>query len=181
MTYPEYEGLFEPIINGKKLTKAYEDEAFVEYTVLNQRRHKRWNKTGKLTESVSKFIKAWTSPLQIIVITEHWCGDSAHALPFIQKMVELNDQWTLDIQLRDLDSEIDAYLTNGSKSIPKVVFRDGNGNDLATWGPRPNGATELRERLLETVEDVTERKTQLQQWYNSDKGVQIQDELIAVL
>lgn len=181
MTYQAYEALFDPIIKGENKAEIYQDEAFVEYTRLNQRRQKRWNKTGQLSDKVRQFFQRLDREIQVVVITEPWCGDSAHALPFIQKMVELNDRVTLDIQLRDEDSEMDQYLTNGSRSIPMVIFRDQSGKDLGVWGPRPNGATKLRDELLNSVENVVERKTQLQQWYNADKGREIQKEILALL
>ena len=72
-----------------------------------------------------------------LVISEHWCGDSANILPFIYKLSQLNPLINLTIQLRDSDSEIDSYLTNGKKSIPVFVVRDEFNNDILLGSSRP--------------------------------------------
>lgn len=116
------------------------------------------------------------------MITEHWCGDAAHSLPFIYKMTELNDHIELKMVLRDTPPfMIDNYLTNGGKSIPKVVIRNADEEDLYTWGPRPKEAQELYQKLVENKADFETMKVELQKWYNADKGKSIQQEFISML
>ena len=61
------------------------------------------------------------------------CGDAAHIVPIIYLMSRLNNNITLRIQLRDSGSEIEKYLTNGTKSIPMLIVRDENNKDLAFY------------------------------------------------
>ena len=116
------------------------------------------------------------------LITEPWCGDAAHLTPFIQKIAEYSPHIELHVILRDGDDNmIDSYLTDGSKSIPKLIVRDDNNTDLFTWGPRPIEAKELVDNLKESTKTTQEKKAALQVWYNNDKGISIQRELMAQL
>ena len=180
MTYSDYSAIFDQILSGTIQHAPYDDPHFVEYTKLNQSRSHRWDKTGKLTEECISTIQSISIPMHWILITEPWCGDAAHSVPFIAKMAALNPLIHLEIQLRDnKDSEIESYLTNGAKSIPILVVRNTFGEDLFVWGPRPEACRELHHALKAQEVTLEELKTGLQQWYNADKGTHIQEELIA--
>jgi hypothetical protein len=76
---------------------------------------------------------------------------------------------------------MNAHLTNGAQSIPKLIQTSEN-NEVKNWGPRPIGAAALVHDYKEQngVFDAAGREN-LQQWYNSDKGRQIIDELLQLL
>ena len=118
---------------------------------------------------------------QWILITEPWCGDASHINPFIKMAADLNENIELVINLRDgEDSLIDHYLTNGvSKSIPILVVRDADGNDLFVWGPRPKDTQALlAQHKLDISKTDEEKKIEFQAWYNANKGADIQAELV---
>lgn len=70
------------------------------------------------------------------MITEGWCGDAAQILPFINKISELNEKIELKLVLRDQHPEVmDEFLTDGSRSIPKVVVL--NKENLDVLGDEP--------------------------------------------
>ena len=142
----------------------------------------RWVKTGTITEETATVINNIKEPQTWYLILEPWCGDAAHLTPFIQKMAALNANIDLKIVLRDTEPfMIDDYLTNGGKSIPKLVIRDADGKDLHVWGPRPVKAQELYLQLKEANKDLEEQKLELQKWYNKDKGEEIQKEFRDIL
>src|ERR1035438_4306908 len=69
-----------------------------------------------------------------MVITENWCGDSAQNLPYIAGIASMNQNIELKLILRDSNPDImDHYLTNGTRSIPKLVAFDNEGNELFQW------------------------------------------------
>src|SRR5690606_32700017 len=108
-------------------------EALVDYTKLNDRRMKRWDKTIKVSDSLQKMIAEFNHPVTWLVITESWCGDAAHVLPALHKIVELNENLNMKIVLRDDNPELmDAFLTEGSRSIPKVIMVDEKTGDVLT-------------------------------------------------
>ena len=74
-----------------------------------------------------------------------WCGDAAQILPVINKMAEVSDKIDLRIVLRD-DNEnlMNLFLTNGTKSIPKLIIIDKATNKVINdFGPRPVSYTHL--------------------------------------
>lgn len=183
MTFQEYLAYTARILSGEIEIAPYDNPAFFEYTKLNLTRMKRWLKTGELEEETIKIVKYIRRRQHWTVITEPWCGDAAHVLPFLFMMSELNKKVTLKIELRDSEPfRIEKYLTNGkSKSIPILIVKSGEHEEFFTWGPRPEGAKNLRLSLLESNTSPADLKAQLQQWYNDDKGVEIQREIVEKL
>jgi hypothetical protein len=178
MTFEAYLAYFDEILNGNTVQKPYDDPHFVEYTKLNHSRQSRWLKKGVISDETKNIIQSISQKQNWVLITEPWCGDAAHSVPFIAKMAELNPVITLKIQLRDSEeSEIDGYLTNGGKSIPKLIVRDGEGNDLFVWGPRPEACQVEFSALKASGVSFEEQKIGLQKWYNDDQGHLIQKEI----
>lgn len=179
MDYTTYKQLFDKILDNPNPEHPYDDVMYLDYTKLNRSRTNRWDKQLVLEEELVSRIKQIASPQSWIIITEPWCGDAAHIVPFLIKLMEQNSRISYDIQLRDSEPFlIDGYLTNGTKSIPKLIVRDENGNDLFNWGPRPKGAQELMDKMKADNADFETTKIALQKWYNDDKGVSLCNELI---
>lgn len=178
MTFQQYLEYFEQILNSPKPEAPYDQEDYFNYTKLNWSRMNRWLKKGEILPEASAKIKAITVSQQWILITEPWCGDAAHVVPFIKMMSDLNPAIQLDIELRDSEpNRIESYLTNGGKSIPKLIIRDLSGNDLAVWGPRPVACQVLFDELKAKNTDFETLKIELQNWYNEHHGVEIQKEI----
>jgi hypothetical protein len=182
MNYKDYQLLFSNILDGKITTNPYTDQHYLDYVKLNESRQNRWLKTGKLTTETQSTIQSIATEQHWLLITEPWCGDAAHSIPFIVKMAELNPLIRLTIQLRDSEqSEIDHYLTNGGKSIPILIVRDKEGKDLFFWGPRPTECQSLYLDLKTSNASFEEQKVTLQQWYNENKGSDLQQEICKLL
>jgi hypothetical protein len=179
MNFLEYFAGFETIINGKNKQSPYDDNSMVEYTKLNYSRLKRWMKVGELNPQLVDRIKQIDKKQDWIIITEHWCGDAAHILPFLVKLAELNPVINLSLQLRDSNSQIDSYLTNGSKSIPILIIRNEKQQDEFIWGPRPKACQCMYLELKEQQKSIEDIKLFIQNWYNNDKGKSLQEELLA--
>jgi hypothetical protein len=178
MDFNTYSELFKEILDGSNTTAPYDDAHYVEYTKLNASRQHRWMKTGVLSQELINTIEKIKDEQHWVLITEPWCGDASHNVPFIAKMAELNPNIKLEIQLRDSEnSEIDNYLTNGGKSIPILVVRNAKNEDLFVWGPRPAACQEIFQEMKNNNLPFEEQKVILQNWYNHDKGVSIQAEL----
>lgn len=181
MNFNDYQQEFEAILSGALASGVYEDPHFVNYTKLNHSRMNRWLKKGELLAETKRTLAEINSPQKWVLITEPWCGDAAHIVPFIEMMAEQNKSISLEIQLRDSNSEIDSYLTNGGKAIPKLIIRNSNVEDLAVWGPRPEQCQHVFNELKERGAELDELKIGLQEWYNGNHGVAIQEEICAIL
>ena len=107
--------------------------------------HAAYETSGALRDALDGI----TEPQFWMVLTETWCGDSAYNLPVIAEAATRSPHVTLRILLRDDNPDImDRYLTDGSRSIPKLVAFDEQGNELFTWGPRPERLRALRSELI---------------------------------
>jgi hypothetical protein len=182
MNFPTYKVFFKAVLDSAKRLPPYNNADYLNYTKLNWSRQRRWLTIGQLDETLVQYLKQLTESQQWIVITEPWCGDAAHILPFLYMLTEQNPLIKLDIQLRDSEPFlIDQYLSGHSKSIPKLIIRDANNQDILVWGPRPAQCQERYDKLKAANADDEEIKLQLQWWYNEDKGVSLQQELYRAL
>jgi len=74
MSYKEYIALVKQLAEEGKSTGPEQTEALTNYTQLNDRRMKRWDKTLKFSEeAVSQILKVDTK-ITWLVLTESWCG-----------------------------------------------------------------------------------------------------------
>ncbi len=181
MKYSSYKKLFSEILNSETPPAPYDNPDYYTYLELNNSRVERWEKKGVILTELENEISKISEVQKWLVISEPWCGDAAHIVPFIAKLAVLNPLIELEVQLRDSNSEIDKYLTNGGKSIPILVVRNDKGEDQFVWGPRPAEAQVIHLRNLTSDKSVDEKKVELQQWYNKDKGQALQHEIKALL
>jgi hypothetical protein len=182
-TYQEYKDLVRALLAEGKATGPNQSEDITNYSMLNDKRMKRLDKTIKISDETISEIQTIDEPQTWLVLTEGWCGDAAQNLPVINKMAELNENIELKLVLRDENLElIDLFLTNGGQSIPKLIVLDKNQNALNSWGPRPAIATKLVADYKAThgVLDA-QLKENLQVWYNKDKGKSTQDDFIKLI
>jgi thioredoxin-like negative regulator of GroEL len=160
-------------------------EEQINFTALNQKRMERWNKTLQLSEEFLNILHNLKQEQIWVVITESWCGDSSQVLPVIAKVVaESNNKIELRIIFRDEHPEwIAEYHTNGSKSIPKLISFDKEGNQLFVWGPRPAAAIELFKEYKASNGEMSKEQfhVNLHGWYAKDKGHGVLEELNEIL
>lgn len=183
MTFSDYQAYFEGILNATLAQAPYDNPDYFNYTKLNWSRMNRWLKMGQIQGAIVDALNSIQTPQKWIIITEPWCGDAAHVVPFIEMIARLNPLIQTEYVLRDTPPLIiNDYLTNGkSKSIPKLVMRDENGKDLAVWGPRPAACQVVYDELHRQEVDFETLKIALQDWYNKDQGREIMEELAAVI
>ncbi|NCD71657.1 thioredoxin family protein [Mucilaginibacter agri] len=159
----------------------YDNPDYLNYAKLNWARQHRWLKVGVLNKDLVDLIQSIRTAQKWIIITEPWCGDAAHTQPFMQMLAAQNRMIVVDYQLRDSPPFlIEQYLTNGTRSIPKLIITDGL-EEIATWGPRPLGCQLLYTQLIKDHAPMDEKKIALQKWYNDDRGESFQLELLALL
>lgn len=173
MSYKAYIELIKDLVDIEASSGINTSPDLVEYTKLNQKRMARWDKTVKISDDIKQQILKFNGNVTWLVLTETWCGDAAHVIPFINKIAETHPNINLQLVFRDEHSELmERFLTNGSKSIPKLIMIDNQNNKVInTFGPRPSKATELVENYKAKHGKLTDEfKTELQNWYNKDKG-----------
>jgi len=184
ISYSDYRALVSKLVEQNSTTGNEKTEALVNYTKLNNRRMRRWDRTLKISDKNKSQIENYKKKITWLVITESWCGDAAHVIPVINKAAELNNNINYRIVLRDEnDALMNQFLTNGGKAIAKLIMIDNDTNNVVnTFGPRPTLATELVNTYKAEHGQLTpEFKEDLQRWYNKDKGQSTLRDLLHLL
>lgn len=161
------------------------DEERIAATLINKQRIKRIDKQCVLQDALLQQLNQISATQEWFLLTESWCGDGAQCIPVIAKMAESNPNIKLQLLFRDEHPQVmDAYLTNGSRSIPKLIIVDkASGKELQQWGPRPKAIQEMVSAYKQEFPNAThdEFVQQLHLWYARDKTNAIQNELIQLL
>jgi hypothetical protein len=184
MSYEEFRTLIEEQLESGKTTGTKQSEDLTEYTRLNQQRMTRLDKTTELNSSLKEKLQDVQKPLIWLVLAEGWCGDVAQNLPVIAKIANESPNITLKILLRTENTDImDQYLTNGGRSIPKLVCFDADTLDeKGTWGPRPDKfqkkAMQWKDEPNTTHEEWAEK---LHKWYAKDQSQTLQSDFEKLL
>lgn len=183
MSYQAYRKLVSDLLVEGKSTGPNQTESLLNYSALNDKRMSRLDKTIKLTPETIASAQELKEPRTWLVLTEGWCGDAAQLLPIINKMADENSQIDLKIVLRDENEELmNQFLTNGSKSIPKLIALDEQHEVIDSWGPRPSIATNMVNEYKEEHGKLdADFKKDLQIWYNKNKGLNAQQDLLKLL
>jgi len=166
------------LLDQNKTTGTNHSEDMLNYTQLNVKRMERWLSVGEITEETRQQVMKISSPQTWTVLTEAWCGDAAHSSGFMYKMAVLNPLITFEWKLRDENLDLmDQYLTNGGRSIPKLIVTDALNKELFNWGPRPKEIQTIYLELKSKNTPYQEINIELQKLYNGDKGKSIQKEI----
>lgn len=183
-SYQEYRDFVTDLAKEVKTTGHEQREDLIHYTQLNEARLHRLDKTTQVVDEVKAVLQKLSKEYTWLVISESWCGDAAQILPVINKMAEVSENIDLRIVLRDDNEDLtNLFLTNGTKSIPKLIIIDKATNEVVNdFGPRPKGAKQLILDYKATHGIVDETaKIELQKWYLQDKGVSTQKEIVELL
>ena len=183
LSYTEYRNLVSTLLTEGKSTGPNQSEDLLNYSKLNDKRMKRLDKTIQLTEETIAKIKDVKEPQTWLVLTEGWCGDAAQNIPVIHKIAAENPNINFKLVLRDENLELmDAFLTNGGRSIPKLIALNEEKEVINTWGPRPTTATQMvADYKAKNGSLDAEFKEDLQVWYNKNKGENTQEDIISML
>ena len=178
MTFADYISLVDRLLAEGKTTGPIQNEAKVDFTKLNRYRIDRLEKTIVLGDAIKAAAQGLTRKMTWLIITEGWCGDAAQNVPAIEKIAAASDNITTRYILRDENLELmDRYLTDGARSIPKLIaIDDESGDVLGTWGSRPLAAKLAFEDMKARGIDKDTILEQMQRWYNSDRSVAVQKE-----
>ena len=171
--YPAYRMLVDDLMAEGKTTGENHSEDYLKYTQLGITRMNRLDKTTKLSPELMAALDQVKTKITWLVMVEAWCGDVGQNLPVMGKMVKYTPNIELRIIMRDENPDIiNAYLTSGGKSVPKlVVLRSDTLEELGTWGPRPVPAQAMvMEHKADPQEPYMEFVKKVQLWYARDKS-----------
>ncbi len=198
LSYQEYRTLGQELLEKGTTTNGDNRPEILEYTNMNMYRMNRLDKTTKVNENMQHALATISSNEKYywVVLTESWCGDAAQIVPVMNKIAEeAGEKLEIRFLLRDENPDlIDAFLTNGGRAIPKLIFvkeeKTENTTQLqfiGSWGARPAEAQKLVDDYKEKVkqnpelEDFKGFSESLHSWYAKDKTQHTQNELAELL
>lgn len=183
ITYIQYRELIDMLLAENKTTGTNHSEDMVEYTRLNMHRMLRMEKTIELDDELIQVLLSVQTKMIWVVLTEAWCGDAAQNLPGLVKIANASPLIDLKLMLRDENNDVmDAYLTNGTRSIPKLIALDAvTLEEIGTWGPRPEPAQKLVVEMKQQGTPFKEFAEKLHGWYAKDRSLTLQNEFKTLL
>lgn len=183
ISYPAYRQLIADLLEQNKTTGPNQTEALLGYTKMNVQRMKRWDKTFQVNDNLAQKIKNVSHEMIWLILTEGWCGDAAQNIPGIVKIAEHSPRIKVRFLLRDENPDVmDQYLTNGTRSIPKLIALDAvTLDELFIWGPRPVPAHRMVMEAKANNTPHQEYVEQVHKWYAQDKGQSLQQEFSVLI
>ena len=160
-------------------------EPFERWMARSMKNHDLWEgvwRRSTVQDAIVARAAELPEPWRLLVLTEDWCGDAVNVLPAIARLAERAPE-RLELRCLDRDRHLDLmddYLTDGARSIPKVLMIDAEWRVRGSWGPRP---AELQNWVFREGRALVreERYKHLRGWYARDKGVTTLREVLAVL
>ncbi|EZH71930.1 thioredoxin [Aquimarina atlantica] len=183
ISYTAYVELVNCLVAEEATTGTEQTQQRIDFTKLNTSRMRRLDKTLVILEQSKQVFRDMKEKQTWLVLIESWCADGAQTIPVLNKIAEVSPAIDLKILLRDNNPEfMDLFLTNGTRSIPKLVIVDNSGNVLNTWGPRSQVATNMVMAYKKENGKIDDAfKKSLQVWYNKNKGEAIIDDLVNIV
>ncbi|QNL51301.1 thioredoxin family protein [Olivibacter sp. SDN3] len=182
--YEAYLSFVKELLVNNSTTGPDQSDFLVKFTALNLTRMQRIVKTFIFEEELQTIISQLKKRYLFIVITEAWCGDAAQILPIIYHIATANPTH-IDLQLVLRDENplfMDKYLTNGTRSIPKLIIYDlATAKEVVHWGPRPKQLQLYINDLKAKGLDKEEWIERVMLWYTKDKTITTQKELAELL
>ncbi|MEY3647647.1 MAG: hypothetical protein RLZ13_532 [Bacteroidota bacterium] len=184
-SYPQFVEFTKQLVQENRTTGANQSEEYLAYTRMCLQRMVRWNKTSKVSEELVLLVQKINQPQVWLVITEAWCGDGAQSIPHLAKLADLNPLITLKIVLRDEHPDLmDAYLTNGARSIPKLVAMTADlQQELFTWGPKPKYLLDRHAAFKQNPEgrSYLDFLEEVHLWYAKNKQKDLESEIYPLI
>ncbi len=180
INYDEYKNIVTNLVQRGKTSGDDQSPEMIEYSKMNYHRMNRLEKTTILNDNLIEAFKKISIKYYLVVLTEAWCGDAAQILPIFDKLSQINPNTELKILFRDENLEIiDDNLTNGTRSIPKLIVIDEDFNKITSWGPRPQVLNQLVAQMKKKPDfNKEEMIKEIQIWYNQDNTQELQKEFI---
>jgi thiol-disulfide isomerase/thioredoxin len=184
INYQEYRGQVAIHTAHGTSSGPHQSEALSSYTLLNNSRIKRLDKTLKIDETILEKFQEYYKNVTWLVLTESWCGDAAHSMPVMNKLVTQAKNIDFKVLYRDENKELmNLFLTNGSMSIPKLIVFDNETQEVINdWGPSPLIIMNKTKEFKAAHGTLTpEFKKEIQVWYNQNKGKCIASNLLKLI
>ena len=150
-----------------------------------RRRTELWNRLaaeGTVAPDAVARARAVGGSWRILAVAEDWCGDSAHNIPYVAKLVEAVE----GVELRIVNSTVgrglmEAHRTpDGRPATPTLILLDSEWNEVGCFVERPSP---LMAWYMENVADKTtdEIHEHVLDFYAADQGHATVEDVVQLL
>ena len=184
MSWAEYHALTKKYVESDDRPELYRNEKMLKYTADNLGRMDHILQTINIESKLYNLMASIRTDLIWVVLTEPWCGDASQVVPVLYTIVSCSEHVNFRILQSDAHPEVmDAYLTHGSRSIPKLIcLKASTLYEIGTWGPRPAALQQIvTENKDRTDISFGAKVRMVHEWYGVDKTISIQDEFIDLI
>jgi hypothetical protein len=132
------------IISRERLDGAMTPEQYIETMSENRELFESNLAAVRLTEEERAFFDALPARLEVLVLTEDWCGDSAANLPIVVGLARQTGKLNLRILRREGNDDIAGHylLPDGRNHIPTFIVHNAQLNETGNLIERTSGITE---------------------------------------
>ncbi len=125
-------------------------EAYKAQMTRNRDRLEENERTVEISDEDLAFFKGLPYPIDVLVLTEDWCGDAVANVPILARLAQESGKLNLRFFLRDQNLDLmDQYLKDGKhRAIPTFVFFGQDFRELGHWIERPAEITAKQEAAM---------------------------------
>ena len=183
MSYAMYRSTVSDLLARGLTTGTHQSPEMLDYARLNDHRMDRVEKRFQMLPALQEKLDQLSGSLHWLVLSEGWCGDAAQNLPALEKIAEhSNGKIHLRVLLRDENTELmDQWLTNGGRSIPKLIQLNAAFEVTGSWGPRPAEAQAMVLAAKAAGEDHHVYAERVHKWYAHNNSADLQGEILELL
>lgn len=183
MSYAMYRSTVSDLLARGLTTGTHQSPEMLDYARLNDHRMDRVEKRFQMLPALQEKLDQLSGSLHWLVLSEGWCGDAAQNLPALEKIAEhSHGKIHLRVLLRDENTELmDQWLTNGGRSIPKLIQLDAAFEVTGSWGPRPAEAQAMVLAAKAAGEDHHVYAERVHKWYAHNNSADLQGEILELL
>ncbi len=183
MSYAMYRSTVSDLLARGLTTGTHQSPEMLDYARLNDHRMDRVEKRFQMLPALQEKLDQLSEPLHWLVLSEGWCGDAAQNLPALEKIAEhSHGKINLRVLLRDENTELmDQWLTNGGRSIPKLIQLNAAFEVTGSWGPRPAEAQAMVLAAKAADEDHHVYAERVHKWYAHNNSADLQGEILELL
>ncbi|HUS15075.1 MAG TPA: thioredoxin family protein, partial [Chloroflexia bacterium] len=140
-------------ITAERFTQGMTFNEYVAQMAENQEKFAANYAGFQITPGDQEVICGLGQPLNVLIITEDWCGDALTYVPVLGRLAECAGTWNLRVFLRDQNLDLaDQYLNQGKwRSVPVVVFFDQEMRELGRFIERPALANQDRQGVIDSA------------------------------
>lgn len=157
---------------------------FAQFVEDAERQREHWQavvRRASIAPDALRRVRTLHGAWHLLVLTEDWCGDGIHTLPFLARLSQLALNLDLRVLRRDRHPALmDEHKSGHARAIPVVMILDDEFVERGWWASRPSELQALMDGPWRRL-PPRERELVKRRWQARDRGTSALEEIIALL